>query len=262
MKHTVGFAIAMFVFATGLSTPLRAQAANSQESDAVEPAAIDALNKMGTYLRSLKDFQVEAKITSEDVLDNGEKLQYAHKTTILAVLPNRLRADVDGDRKSRLLLYDGKSFTFFARRAGFYATVDAPPTIVQLNEVAREKYGIEVPLIDLFLWGGPHATTNEITEATDVGPGDIEGVTCEHYAYRQPGLDWQVWIQLGDHPLPRKLVLTTLTDEARPEHTSVFTWNLAPSYNDASFVFDPPEDAHKIVFAEKKDDDDSDDDDN
>jgi hypothetical protein len=142
---------------------------------------------------------------------------------------------------------------------GYYATVDAPPTIVELNEIARDKYGIEIPLIDLFLWGGPHATTNEITEATDVGPGDIEGVTCEHYAYRQPGLDWQVWIQLGDHPLPRKLVLSTLTDDARPQHTSVLTWNLAPSYNDAAFVFDPPEDARKIVFTQKKDDDDSDD---
>jgi hypothetical protein len=254
MKRIVGFAIALLIFATGLAALLRAQAAGTQDSDAIGPAAMEALNKMGAYLRTLKDFEVKAAITSEDVLDDGEKLQFAHTTTILAVLPNRLRADINGDRKSRLLLYDGKSFTFYARRVGFYATADAPPTIVELNEVAREKYGIEIPLVDLFLWGGPHATTNEITEATDVGPGDIEGVTCEHYAYRQPGLDWQVWIQLGDHPLPRKLVLTTLTDDARPQHTSVLTWNLAPSYNDAAFVFDPPEDAHKIVFAQKHDD--------
>ena len=88
---------------------------------------------------------------------------------------------------------------------------------------------------------------------TDFGPGVVEGVTCEHYAFRQPGLDWQVWIQLGDHPLPRKLVLTTTTDDARPQHTSVLTWNLAPSYSEDAFVFDPPADAHKIVFAEVKD---------
>ena len=57
---------------------------------------------------------------------------------------------------------------------------------------------------------------------------------------------------MGDHPLPKKLVLTTTTDDARPQHISVLTWNLAPSYNDAAFVFDPPTDAHKIVFAEEK----------
>ena len=32
----------------------------------------------------------------------------------------------------------------------------------------------------------------------------------------------------------------------------MLTWNLAPSYNDAAFVFDPPADAQKIVFAEEK----------
>ena len=98
--------------------------------------------------------------------------------------------------------------------------------------------------------GGPRATTNEVTAASDYGPGVIDDVTCEHYAFRQPGLDWQVWVQLGDHPMPRKLVLTTTTDPARPQHTSVLKWNLAPSYDAAAFVFDPPPDAHKIVFAE------------
>jgi hypothetical protein len=43
--------------------------------------------------------------------------------------------------------------------------------------------------------------------------------TCEHYAFRQEGLDWQIWIQ-GDYPLPRKFVIRTLTDDARPQHTS------------------------------------------
>ncbi len=252
MKRAPLFAIVLLTFATSLSVPSPAQDASQQKLDLIDPGAMKALNDMGTYLRSLKDFQVEAKITSEDVLTDGEKLQFAHTTNVLAAMPNRLRIDVDGDQKSRVFLFNGKLFTLFARRAGYYATVNAPPTIGQLIDDARDKYGIELPLVDLFLWGGPRATTNEITAATDVGPGDVEGITCEHYSFRQPGVDWQVWIQLGDHPLPKKLVITTTTDEARPQHSSVFTWNLAPSYDDATFVFDPPVDAHKIVFAEQK----------
>jgi hypothetical protein len=252
MKQNVGFAIVLLTLATGLSAPLLAQQPSPQKSDLIEPAAIDALNNMGAYLRTLKDFQVTAAVTSEDVLSDGEKLTYAHTTTILAAKPDKLRIEIQGDQKSRLFLYDGKTFTLFARRAGYYATVDAPPTIGELIDVVSDKYGIELPLLDLFLWGGPRASSGEITEATDFGPGDVGGITCEHYAFRQPGLDWQVWIQLGDHPLPKKLVLTTLTDDARPQHISVLTWNLAPSYNDAAFVFDPPTDAHKIVFAGEK----------
>jgi hypothetical protein len=53
---------------------------------------------------------------------------------------------------------------------------------------------------------------------------------------------------LGDFPLPRKLVIRTLTDDARPEHTSTLRWNLAPSYNDEAFIFDPPADAQRIAL--------------
>jgi hypothetical protein len=252
MKRDLGYLIVVLVLATGFSAPLAAQESSAQESDQIQPEPMQALNRMGAYLRTLKDFQVQAEVTSEDVLTDGEKLQFAHTTNVLAHLPDKLRAEVDGEQKSRLFLYDGKEFTLFARRMGYYATVPAPPTIGQLIDVVRDKYDIDIPLLDLFLWGGPRASTNEITAASDVGPGEVGGETCEHYAFRQPGLDWQVWIQLGDHPLPRKLVLTTTTDDARPEHTSVLSWNLAPSYSPDAFAFDPPADAHKIVFAEDK----------
>jgi hypothetical protein len=113
-------------------------------------------------------------------------------------MPNKLRIDTQGDQKSRLVLYDGKTFTLFARRAGFYATSDAPPMIGELIDVVGDKYGIEIPLLDLFLWGGPRAGTSEITEASDFGPADVGGITCEQYAFRQPDSCWP------PHPLPQR----------------------------------------------------------
>ena len=70
--------------------------------------------------------------------------------------------------------------------------------------------------------------------------------------FRQDGLDWQVWIQLGDYPLPRKVVLTTLTDEARPQYVATFTWNLAPSFNEAAFSVVPPKDFGRVLFHDLK----------
>ena len=87
------------------------------------------------------------------------------------------------------------------------------------------------------------------TAAADLGPASVTGVTCQQYAFRQADIDWQIWIQKGEHPLPRRLVITTKTDEARPQHTAEYTWNLAPSFNDAAFTFDPPEGAGKVVLA-------------
>jgi hypothetical protein len=169
---------------------------------------------------------------------------------MLAKKPDRLRMEMTSDQQHRVYYYDGKEFTLWGERVNYYATVPAPPTIAELADKLEEKFGIDLPLVDLFYWGTPRSDVNAIKSAIDFGPSQVDGTTCEQYVFRQDGLDWQIWIQSGDFPLPRKIVITTLTDEARPQFRSVYTWNLAPSFNDAAFTFDPPQDAHKIVFAE------------
>lgn len=231
---------------------LTAQTAPNQGSARdIDPGAMAALDKMGGYLRTLKAFQVIAVTTTEDVLDSGQKIQTDGVVDLLAVRPSQLRVEVKSDDRHRLFLYDGKKFTIWAELVNYYATVPAPPTIGELANQLDEKFDIELPLVDLFKWGTPQSSAEkEITNAVDVGPSSVDGTTCEQYAFRQEGLDWQIWIQEGDYPLPRKLILTTLADEARPQYSEVLTWNLAPSFNDAAFTFDPPKEAQKIVIAE------------
>jgi hypothetical protein len=249
MKHMLRFTSALLLLVAGFATQLPAQEDTIPGTDTIEPGAMQALEKMGAYLRTLKAFQVNSEGTNEIVMTDGQKVQVAQKTNLLARTPDRLMADINGDQGSKLYLFDGKTFTFFARDDGYYATTSAPGTLRQLAEVLKEKYDIEVPLADLFLWGSPNFTPPKITSAIEIGDAQVEGVTCKHYAFRQEGLDWQVWIQQGDFPLPRKLVLTTMTDDARPQHTSILNWNLAPSYNDATFIFTPPAGTNKIDFA-------------
>lgn len=225
--------------------------AGAQADTAIDPDAIAALNKMGTYLRTLHAFQVEAEITTEDVLDDGEKIQRMGVTKLLASRPNRLFAEVVNDKQPRNFYYDGKSFTMYAPVLKYYATIDAPPSIGELADRLEDQYAVEMPFVDLFRWGTSESNVAKITSATDVGPGVVDGVTCEQYAFRQDGLDWQVWIQQGEYPLPLKLVLTTTTDDARPQHTSVYTWNLAPSFNDAVFAFAAPDGAKKITLVDQ-----------
>lgn len=222
------------------------QPEDAKQAPTIDPNAMETLNKMGTYLRALKAFQVDADVTNEDVLDDGEIITDSGKGTVLAVHPNLLRVELKGDDKNVFLFYDGKNFTVYAKLLNYYATVPAPPTTDELITKIDNDYGIQVPLVDLFLWGTDQSTIKRITSAADIGPATVDGVTCEHYAFRQEGLDWQIWIQLGDFLLPRKIVIRTLTDDARPQHTSILSWNLAPSYNEAAFTFAPPTDSKRI----------------
>jgi hypothetical protein len=224
----------------------------AKEASNIDPDAVDAVKKMGAYLRTLKAFQVIADVTHDDVLEDGLIVQTNSKVDMLAAAPNRLRIEVTADDKHRLYLYDGKNFTVWARLVNYYATVPAPPTTVELFRKVDEKYDISLPLIDLFKWGTREDDITKIKTAIDVGPAAVEGVTCEHYAFHQEGVDWQIWIQLGQFPLPRRLVITTLTDDARPQHSDTMSWNLAPSFNDDAFVFDPPPDAKRVILEGEK----------
>ena len=233
---------------TARSPRERSAAGVVEDTGAVDPDAIAALENMGKYLRTLKTIDVHAVVTHEEVQTDGQKVQTTSNVDVLARRPDRLRAEVTNDRQPRMFYYDGKKFTLWAPRLRFYTTVDAPATIGELADKLENRYNVELPLVDLFRWGTKEADTSDITSAMDLGPSVVDGVTCEQYLFRQDGVDWQLWIQRGDFPLPKKIVITTLTDEARPQHTSVWTWNLAPSFNDAAFELTPPSDAKVIPF--------------
>jgi len=113
-------------------------------------------------------------------------------------------------------------------------------------EVALFPFGVEVPLSDVFLWGTPAAPLDKIESAMNAGQDYVGEELCDHYAFRQANADWQIWIATGSRPLPRKVVITNRTDEARPQSMSLIDWNLKPAFKDAVFKFTAPKGAKKI----------------
>jgi hypothetical protein len=214
----------------------------------IDPNVVKALDKMGAYLRTLTAFEVESAASLDEVLETGQKVQFDGTARLQVRRPNRLHAEVKTDRKHREFFYDGETFTLFGRRVNYYASVPAPSTLRELAVELAERYGIEVPLTDLFLWGTEDNRAADLRSALDLGPGTVAGTECEHFALREEGIDWQVWIQKGDTPLPRKLVITTTSDPAQPQYVSVLKWNLTPKLDEAAFSFSPPPGAMRIVL--------------
>jgi hypothetical protein len=84
--------------------------------------------------------------------------------------PDHLRADVVSDRKERQFYYDGKTFTIFSPRIGHYASVPAPATIGELADQLEDRYGLMLPMVDLFRWGTDESAAKQITRAAYVEP--------------------------------------------------------------------------------------------
>lgn len=228
----------------------RAAPANELTPPPRDPKAIAALNRMGAFLQQQKSFAIETSTKTDFVLDSGQKIQHSSAGELMVRRPDHLRANTLSDRKERQYFYDGKTFTMFSPNVGYYAQVPALPTIRQTADQLQERYALELPLVDLFRFGTDQGLTREITGAIYVGPTRVNGVDTDQYAFRQPGLDWQIWIQRGDQPLPVKVLLTTTDDPAQPEHSIELSWRLGATFDDSLFAFVPPKDSTKIAIAE------------
>jgi hypothetical protein len=227
-------------------------AAAQPAAGAVDPGAIQALKDMGAYLQKLKRFQVSTELTGELVLADGQKLQHMATAALDVVRPTKLRALMSSATSRRELFFDGKTVTLFTPAQKYYSTVEFSGTIGELIGRLSDRYGVEVPLTDLFEWGTDAAPIDKIESAMNAGQDFVGRDLCDHYAFRQGTIDWQVWITTGGRLLPRKIVITNRADEARPQSVSVLTWNLRPRFADSVFRFVPPEGASRIEIVPLK----------
>lgn len=243
------------VAALALASPSFAQSKKAAAKPAKPAvAAVDteiqgALGRMANALKAMDSFEVRADMTSEDVLDTGQKLQSSSTMTALVRRPGRLQINLDSERRNRRFYYDGKQLTIYGPASGYYATVDAPPTIYAMLRQAADRYAVETPLADLMQWGESAVKTADITSAMYAGADRIGADVCDQYAFRQKGTDWQLWIRRADPALPCKVVITSTDDPSQPQTTAVYTWT-PRSFTDDQFAFTPPADAKRIQIGQ------------
>ena len=242
--------IAAFLGGSGMAVAEeQAAPAEAAMNDAEERMiALEALSNMGSYLRSLESFKVQAVTSTDEVLENGQKIQFDKSVEIQAKKPAGLRADVTSPYGERSFYFDGKTFTLHTPGNKFYATIPLAGTNGEFVEALQSKTGATLPLVDLFLWGADDAAGEDIESAIVVGYGNVNGVQCEHYAFRQKEVDWQICIQKGETPLPLKLVITSKNEEEQPQYVSVMKWETSATPDAKIFSFSPQEGDTKISF--------------
>lgn len=240
--------------ASSTTTPAATPATTTAAPDArlVDPAVIQALKAMGSYLQTLKRYAVAIDLSGERVLADGEKLQHTATADLRVSAPNKLRAQMRSARSQRDLIFDGRTVTLYQPQQKYYSQAEFAETNAVLVERLRQRYGVEIPSADLFLWGTSAAPLDNIQSAMNAGQDFVGGTLCDHYAIRQGDFDWQIWIAAGDRPLPCKLVITNRADEARPQSVTLYRWNLNPKFGNSVFTFTPPKGATEAKFVPLK----------
>jgi hypothetical protein len=215
----------------------------------VDPKATAILKRSTDYLAGLKQFSVDTHSTIEAVLTSGQKVLFDNAATVTVQRPNKLVARRKGDLVNQVFYYDGKTLSLFNPDDKVYATVAAPGTLEEMLDFARGSLDVIAPAGDLLYKNAFELLTQDAKSGFVVGKGVVGGVRCDHLAFRGPEVDWQIWIQEGATPLPRRYVITSTQVAGSPQFATLLSnWNTAPKVTDSTFAFTPPKGANRVDF--------------
>lgn len=215
----------------------------------VDPKAVEMVRAMSATLAAAKAFTVHTEIVYDEVMHSGRKLQFAAAVDAAGRRPDGLAIEYLSDLGGKKLWYDGKTFTLLDLVKDVYTSEPAPPTTSAFLAGVEAKQGISFPLADFLADDPATRLLGDVRSAFIVGPGDVDGTTCHHLAFSNDVLDWQIWIDAGDKPLPCKIVITYRQRMGSPNFGAVFSeWEFPRSISEKRFVPDLPDDAHQVDF--------------
>jgi hypothetical protein len=244
----------MLLSASGWSAEeAKGPAPQAAKPEAATPQPEKILQQACDFLKAAKQFSFKAEVTDDRVYTEGKKLQFAFDLEAYVQRPDKIRINAAGDLENKQFFYDGKTITLYDKSHNHYAVMEAPASIDEAMEKANKEYGLRVSLVDLAESNTCALMTKGVKHALYVGQGLVRGVKCHHLAFDKDDIQWQIWIDAGEKPLIRKLLINQKKLPASPQWTAYLTdWNFSPQLADNLFAFTPPQGVTKTKFVSLK----------
>jgi hypothetical protein len=209
----------------------------------VDPKADAILRSMGRTLAAAKSLSFEASETTDQFSPSGQKIQLGKTVKAMVRRPGNISAVVSGDAEDMAYYYRGKTLTIVNNLQRVYAVQDVPPdNIDAMFDFLADRFRITAPLSDLMFTDPYQAMTGHIRGGEYLGLHMVDGTKCHHLAFRQDAIDWQIWIEDGAQPVPRKVVITYKDLPGSPQFAAVLQkWDLTSAAPDAAFEAKIPE---------------------
>lgn len=210
----------------------------AQES--IEPDAATVLADMSSYLGHLQSFTAQYDVEIDTVSYQGEKLQFSSSGELSVQRPNKLYVTRKGAIVDAEFILDGTTVTIFGSRLNGFIQFPAT-SIDEAIDALRDNTGLDAPGADLLSATPLDVGATDIVSGVHVGMAYVGGTEVHHLAFRGKTVDWQLWVQAGDQPLPLKYVITNKWITGAPEYTlRLLNWNSSPQIDAARFTFTAP----------------------
>lgn len=213
----------------------------------IEPRADELVRRMSERLVRAGSFALVAEEVYDEVPEQSPRQQLTATRRVALRRPDRLAAEVAGDALNRAFWYDGKTFAALDKEQNTWTSGTVPPTVDAALDWVFDTTGTVIPLADFLYTDVYDRLMSDVQRGVYLGIHEAAGVPCHHLAFEQATIDWQLWIDAGDEPLPRKLVIAYKTEDEVPQYAvTIRKWRLDAKVPDELFHFEPPEGARRV----------------
>ncbi len=231
--------VAALTLVLGLYAPIGALA---DEADA--RALVKA---MSDYMASQKAISFSYDANLEVVTAEHQKIALASSGMVILNRPDKIHATHSGGFTDVEMFFDAKTLTMLGKNTNLYAQLDIPGTIDHLIDELQDKHNRPLPAADLLMTNVNDELMAAVIEVKDIGSGVIGGTECDHFAFRNKNVDWQIWIAQGDNPYPCRYVITSKIVAEGPQYSIQFSdWKTGNDVAANDFTFKNPTKAKKI----------------
>ena len=227
------------------------QGVEVKDAPRIDPESMSDLVESLEFLSKAGSFSFTAEVEYDALQGNGERIEFGGVRKITVVRPDKLRVDiVERDGTKKVFIFDGKEIYYSDLEQNVYASVPRPGNINQAVDYFTQTLQMPLPLGQLISSGVSGMVKKEIYAGGFIEQSTINGVLCDHLAFRTKNIDFQVWIASEGDPLQMRLVIDYRSAPGEPQFRAMLKdWNFKPAVSDSLFVFKPGENMQKIAFA-------------
>jgi hypothetical protein len=212
------------------------------------------LKAMSDYVGAQKSISATFDSDIEVITPDLQKIQFTSSGQVQLSRPDKIRMRRTGGYTDVELVYDGKTLTLSGNHTKAYVQQEMSGSTDQIIDQVRDKLGTAMPGTDLLLTSSFDELMQGVIDGRHIGQGVIDGVECEHLAFRNADTDWQIWVETGARPIPRKYVITSKAVAGAPQYTlRIKDWKTDAAAGADAFAFKPAADATKVTIEAMRD---------
>jgi len=181
-----------------------------QDGDGIDPKAERILQEASDFLRHLASFELTITVNL-DLQTEGMRQQMTSGYRTAMERPNRLAIVQEHGFMGTTIVCDGaKLYTLLGDGENQYTVDDAPDAMGAIASRVQDMamgdmtdgtvLGAMLMADDMKQWLLADVSTLEYVDRED-----LDGVSC-HRLKLSDSNAWQLWVQTGEHPVPRKIV--------------------------------------------------------